>query len=147
MILAFISLNKQDYKFDLPNDIDPLIRDAYILSLLMETDDVYITFYSIDGELKTFVTLKSPTTLFCDEFTYRSIKLKMQISVKEYDFDNMNISECKYKRIINNFIDITNKDRTSVVFTKKTILNPSRSIIAQLYNLVDIKKLTITQAF
>lgn len=123
MTLAFINLNKQNYNFDFPNDMDPLIKDAYTLSLIMETDDIYITFLNIDHEIRAFATLKSPMTLFCDEFTFRSVVLKTQVSVKEYAFDNMEIPECKYRRVIENFIDINKKDRIKIVIGHKVTSN------------------------
>lgn len=86
MALSFFNLRKECYNFN--HEItNPLLKEAYELFLIMETEDIYCSYFCIDGESRKFVTLKNPYVLFCTPFAYEDVEFNFQISIKKLSFD------------------------------------------------------------
>lgn len=100
MSLIFFGVTIENYPLFFTG-LPQLLHNAFKLSLMMETDDVYISIFKIDDKIKFFPTLKNSNILFCEEFKYSEAKLMSQIHVKKYNFDEIE----KIPGSISDFID------------------------------------------
>lgn len=104
MALSFFNLRKECYNFNF-GITSEILADAYELSIIMETSEIYRTFLKIDGVSMDFVTLENPFVLFCKPFDYGDANLDFQIPIKNSSH-SFKIPRNKYRRAIEKFLNL-----------------------------------------